>query len=370
MTIRARDLGIPFKGETGPWNAITDVTGVAVGHLTLKTGEGPLLRGQGPVRTGVSAILPRGRQFAPCFSAWYALNGNGELTGTTWIEESGFLETPIMLTNTHSVGVVRDAVIKWQLKNDHYLALKHEDFWSLPVVGETYDGVLNDINGFHVTQDHTFQALDKAKSGPVEEGSVGGGTGMITHDYKGGVGTSSRSVLLGNGSKYNVGVYVQSNYGIRQHLTIAGVPVGLELTDQMPSYYNQEPRDETGSIIVIVATDAPLLPHQLKRMAARVPGGLSRVGGHGANTSGDIFLAFSTANKNAFNRKTSQQVTMLPNDLISKLFDGVVFATEEAIVNAMVAADTMTGINGETVYRLPHSVLQAVLKKYNRLELP
>jgi D-aminopeptidase len=369
VTIRARDLGIPFKGETGPWNAITDVAGVAVGHLTLNLGKGALIRGKGPVRTGVSTILPRGRQFGPCFSAWYTLNGNGELTGTTWIEESGFLETPIMLTNTHSVGVVRDAVIQWQLKNNHYLALKDDDFWSLPVVGETYDGLLNDINGFHVTGHHTFQALDAAKSGPVEEGSVGGGTGMVTHEFKGGVGTSSRCVKLGEGSAYTVGVYVQSNYGIREHLTIAGVPVGLELTDQMPSYHKQKTRDEMGSIIVIVATDAPLLPHQLKRIAARVPGGLSKVGGHGANTSGDIFLAFSTANKTAFNRKNNEQVTMLPNDLMSKLFDGVVFATEEAIVNAMVAAETMTGINGETVYRLPHQDLQAVLKKYNRLDL-
>jgi len=369
MVIRARDLGVPFKGETGQWNAITDVDGVAVGHVTLIKGEGTLVRGQGPIRTGVSAILPRGKAFGPCFCGWYALNGNGELTGTTWIEESGFIETPIMLTNTHSLGVVHDAMIKWQLKNNFYSSLKAGDFWSLPVVGETYDGVLNDINGFHVTTEHAHQALDKACSGLVTEGSVGGGTGMITHDFKGGVGTSSRRTTLSDGSQYTVGVYVQSNYGKREHLTIAGVPVGAELVDQMPSYNHESVLDETGSIIVIVATDAPLLPHQLKRLAARVPIGLSKVGGHGSNSSGDIFLAFSTANKNAFNRTGNEQVTMLPNDLMNKLFDGVVFATEEAIINAMVAADTMIGINDETVYRLPHQELQSVLKKYKRLEI-
>lgn len=368
MVIRARNLGIPFIGETGQWNAITDVAGVAVGHVTLIKGEGELIRGKGPIRTGVSAILPRGKTFGPCFGAWYALNGNGELTGTTWIEESGFIETPIMLTNTHSVGVVHDAMVKWQLQNNFYASLSAGDFWSLPVVGETYDGVLNDINGFHVTTEHAHQALNIARSGPVEEGSVGGGTGMITHDFKGGVGTSSRRIIMDGGLQYTVGVYVQANYGKREHLTIAGVPVGRELVDQMPEYYKHT-RQETGSIIVIVATDAPLLPHQLKRLAARVPIGLSKVGGHGANSSGDIFLAFSTANQNAFSRTGSEQVIMLSNDLINGLFDGVVFATEEAIINAMIAADTMTGINDETVYRLPHQELQAILKKYNRLRI-
>jgi D-aminopeptidase len=367
VVIRARDLGIPFKGETGSWNAITDVAGVEVGHVTLISGEGPLIRGKGPVRTGVSAILPRGKQFRPCFCAWYALNGNGELTGTAWIEESGCMTTPIMLTNTHSVGIVHDAVIDWKLHNKFYPQSKDDSFWSLPVVGETFDGVLNDINGFHVTAQHAHQALNNARSGPVEEGSVGGGTGMITHDFKGGVGTSSRRIVLGEKLEYSVGVYVQSNYGIREHLTIAGVPVGAELTDQMPSYNKNGTRDETGSIIVVVATDAPLLPHQLKRMAARVPAGLSKVGGHGANSSGDIFLAFSTANENAFNPTAIENVNMLPNEFMNRLFDGVVFATEEAIINAMVAAQTMTGIDGKTVYRLPHSRLQKVLKKYNRL---
>ena len=297
------------------------------------------------------------------FSGWYALNGNGEMTGTTWVEESGFLEGPVMITNTHSVGVVRDATIEWEYRNDYFTPLPGDSdtFWALPVVGETYGGFLNDINGFHVTKQHTFDALDAAKSGPVAEGNVGGGTAMKCHSFKCGVGTSSRK--LSNG--YTVGVLVQANYGSRNTLTIAGVPVGQEIQDLVPTrgLHNEE----SGSIIVTVATDAPLMPHQLKRLARRVPMGIAKVGGYASNGSGDIFIAFSTANEDAFNREVNPQLEMLPNDQMSSLFLATVQAVEEAIVNSMVAAETMEGINGNTVYALPHDRLQALLKKYNRM---
>lgn len=362
---RARELGIPFDGRPGLLNAITDVEGVAVGHTTLIEGSGRLVVGQGPVRTGVTAILPRGKTFDPCFAGWYALNGNGEMTGTTWIEESGFLETPILITNTHSVGVVRDATISWQAANRYYSPIRDDVFWAMPVVGETFDGTLNDINGFHVKPEHVLSALDGASGGPVTEGNVGGGTGMITHGFKGGIGSSSRMVAIGE-ERYTVGVLVQSNFGGRPFLTIAGAPVGRKIEDLQPiRHFDQE----MGSIIVIVATDAPLLPHQLKRMAARVPAGLSKVGGHGANSSGDIFLAFSTANPGAFNRRKTTQLSMLPNDAISGLFNGVVFGVEEAVVNALVAAETMTGINDNTVFALPHERVQGILADYGRLKL-
>jgi len=363
--VRARDLGIPFNGTTGPFNAITDVAGVTVGHVTLVSGEGPLRVGEGPIRTGVTAVLPRGKAYDPVFAGWYSLNGNGEMTGTTWIEEGGFLEGPVMITNTHSVGVVRDAVIAWQLENDFYEELPGEPgvFWSLPVVAETYDGWLNDINGFHVKQEHAFAALDTATTGPVAEGGVGGGTGMMTHDFKGGIGTASRQVEKDD-AVYTIGVLVQSNYGIRDTLTIAGVPVGKEITDLMPS--EGAPEEDTGSIIVIVATDAPLLPHQLKRIARRVPLGLARVGSYAGNGSGDIFIAFSTANPGAALRVGEKQADFLPNDSLSPLFLATVQATEEAIVNALVAGRTMTGINGNTVYGIPHDRLQELMKKYKR----
>jgi L-aminopeptidase/D-esterase-like protein len=364
---RARDLGVPFDGTPGPFNAISDVQGVTVAHRTLIKGEGKLVVGEGPVRTGVTAILPRGKSYDPVFAGWYALNGNGEMTGTTWVEESGFLEGPVMITNTHSVGVVRDAVIEWQFENDLFDPLPDDPdvFWSLPVVAETYDGDLNDINGFHVTREHAIEALDQAKSGPVAEGNVGGGTGMSTHQFKGGIGTSSR-VLEAGGSKYTLGVLVQANYGIRETLTIAGVPVGKEITDLMPEYHRQN--QEYGSIIVVVATDAPLLPHQLKRLARRVPMGIAKVGGYAGNGSGDIFIAFSTANPRVGARTGIQKTEMLPNDQISPLFLATIQATEEAIVNAMVAARTMTGINGNTKHAIPHERLREVLRKYNRLE--
>lgn len=363
---RARDLGIPFAGMPGPLNAITDVAGVTVGHTTLISGDGKLNVGSGPVRTGVTAVHPRGKTYDPVFSGWYALNGNGEMTGTTWVEESGFLEGPVVITNTHSVGVARDATIEWQYANNLFDPLPDDPdvFWSLPVVAETYDGELNDINGFHVTKEHVISALESAKPGPVAEGNVGGGTGMICHQFKGGIGTASRQVQIAD-HQYTIGILVQANYGIRQTLTIAGVPLGDELADLMPKF---RPTDqETGSIIVVVATDAPLLPHQLKRLARRVPLGIAKVGGYASNGSGDIFIAFSTANPGAAARKGILDVEMLPNDALSPLFLATAQATEEAIVNAMVAAKTMTGINGNTVYALPHDRLIDVLRKYDRI---
>src|SRR5438105_7561873 len=283
---RARGLGIPFDGTTGPLNAITDVKGVEVGHTTLISGEGRLQVGRGPVRTGVTAILPRGTNFTDqVFAAWFTLNGNGEMTGTTWVEDSGFLDGPVMITNTHSVGVVRDAVIAWRVKK----APPDEQgyWWSLPVVAETWDGDLNDVNGFHVKPEHVFHALDTAQAGPVEEGSVGGGTGMICNEFKGGIGTSSR-VLDAKSGAYTVGVLVQCNYGRRSQLRIAGVPVGKEIPDHTVW------GDDVGSIIVVVATDAPLIAPQLKRLAKRVSLGLGRDGSYSGDGSGDIFIAFST----------------------------------------------------------------------------
>ena len=366
-TVRARDVGIPLEGTPGRYNAITDVEGVEVGLVTLIEGEGDLKVGVGPVRTGVTAILPRGKKYDPVMAGWYSLNGNGEMTGTTWVEESGFLEGPVMITNTHSVGTVRDAVIAWQYEHKLFDPLEGlpDLFWALPVVAETYDGVLNDINGFHVKAEHATQALDSARSGYVAEGGVGGGTGMICHGFKGGTGTSSRVIQIGDAA-YTVGVLVQANYGSRSDLTVAGVPVGEEIADLTPKITFGMPDRETGSIIVVVATDAPLLPNQLKRLARRVPIGIAKVGGYGGNGSGDIFIAFSTANPGAANREKIQQLTMLPNDQMNPLFHATAEATEEAILNALVAAKTMTGFNGNTVYALPHDRLQELLKKYNR----
>lgn len=365
---RARDLGIPFSGTPGPFNAITDVQGVEVGHSTIIAGQGENKLGKGPVRTGVTAIFPRGKQFSPVYANWYSLNGNGEMTGTTWVTESGFLETPVMITNTNSVGVVRDAVLKWYVDTNWY---GDEDWWyTYPVVGETYDGFLNDIYGFHVKESHVREAIDNAKSGPVEEGNVGGGTGMLTLGFKGGIGTASRVVQVG-GKPYTLGALVQSNFGAKRNLHIAGVPVGWELRDTLNTEFHAPPsnrrQEGDGSIIVILATDAPLLPHQLKRIAHRIALGVGQVGGRGSNGSGDIFLAFSTANKNAFNRDSTTTVQMLPNDRITPLFEATVEAVEEAIVNAMVAAETMEGIHGNKAYALPHDLLIDILKRYNRL---
>jgi D-aminopeptidase len=355
---RARDLGVPFDGTTGPLNAITDIEGVEVGHTTLISGSGALKVGVGPVRTGVTAILPRGKHSNdPVFAGWFTLNGNGEMTGTTWVEDSGFLEGPVMITNTHSVGVVRDAVIAWRVQ--HGRADAEGYWWSLPVVAETWDGYLNDINGFHVKSEDVFHALDTAHGGPVEEGNVGGGTGMICNEFKGGIGTSSR-VLDAKHGGYTVGVLVQCNYGFRDQLRIAGVPVGREI----PGHVYEE---DTGSIIVVVGTNAPLIPTQLKRVARRVSLGLGRNGSYSGDGSGDIFIAFSTANPGASGAKGLHQITMMTNDDLDPVFLATVQATEEAVVNAMIAAETMTGINNHTVMALPHDRLQEILKKYNRL---
>ncbi len=366
---RARDLGIPFVGITGKLNAITDVQGVEVGHSTIISGSGKNIVGKGPVRTGVTAIFPRGKKFSPVYANWYSLNGNGEMTGTTWVTESGFLETPIMITNTNSVGVVRDAVLKWFVDTNWY---ENENWWyTYPVVAETYDGFLNDIYGFHVKESHVLEAISNASTGTFEEGNVGGGTGMMTLGFKGGIGTASRVVSIGEAS-YTIGVLVQSNFGSKKNLTIAGVPVGVELKDTLNSEYHGPPqssrKEGDGSIIVIVATDAPLLPHQLKRIAQRVPLGIGIVGGRGSNGSGDIFIAFSTANENAFNRKKTTTVNTISNDLITPLFEATVQSVEESIINAMVAAETIDGINGNKAYAISHDLLISVLKKYNRIE--
>src|SRR5215467_109325 len=356
---RARDLGVPFEGVTGPFNAITDVKGIEVGHATLISGDAKSSAVTRPVRTGVTAVLPRGKDSNdPVFAGWFTENGNGEMTGTTWVEDSGFLEGPVMITNTHSVGIVRDAVIAWRLK--HGGRDKQGYSWSLPIVAETWDGYLNDIDGFHVRAEDAFQALDTAHGGPVEEGNVGGGTGMICNEFKGGIGTASR-VLDATYGGYTVGVLVQCNYGQRDQLRIAGVPVGREIPG--PKVWD----DDVGSIIVVVATDAPLIPTQLKRVARRVTLGLGRDGSYSGDGSGDIFIAFSTANSGAASSNGVRSLSMLPNDQINPLVLATVQGTEEAVVNAMIAAETMTGVNGHTVGALPRDRLREVLKKYNRI---
>jgi D-aminopeptidase len=358
--VRARALGVPFDGTPGKWNAITDVAGVEVGYTTLISGKGKLEVGKGPVRTGVTAIIPRGHESLndPVYAATFSLNGNGEMTGTAWIEESGFLEGPVVITNTHSVGTVRDAVIAWRLA--HGAADKTGYWWSLPVVAETWDGWLNDINGFHVKPEDVAHALDTAHSGPVEEGSVGGGTGMICYEFKGGTGTASR-VLEQKTGGYTVGALVQANCGRRPQLTIAGVPVGKEIPG---SVY---PRD-TGSIIIVVATNAPLLPGQLKRLARRAALGLARTGSISGNGSGDLFIAFSTANPGAANPdKPTHTVETVSNDWLDSLFAATVESVEEAIVNALVDNHSMTGRDGHMVEALPHEKLRALLQEYHRV---
>ena len=356
---RARDLSVPFDGTPGANNAITDVKGVEVGHTTLISGEGKLEVGKGPVRTGVTAVLPRGKDSAdPVFAGWFTLNGNGEMTGTTWVEDSGFLDGPVMITNTHSVGVVRDATIAWRVKRGPPDSEGY--WWSLPVVAETWDGYLNDINGFHVKPEDAFHALDSAHSGSVEEGNVGGGTGMICNEFKGGIGTSSR-VLDAKDGGYTVGVLVQCNYGSREQLRVAGINVGREIPEHTVW------QKDVGSIIVVVATDAPLIPTQLRRIAKKISLGLGRDGSYSGDGSGDIFIAFSTANPGAVGTQGLHQLTMMPNDSLDPLFLATVQATEEAVINAMVAAEIMTGINNHTVIALPHDHLREVLQKYNRL---
>jgi len=377
---RARELGISamIGGTPGAVDAITDVAGVEVGHTTLISGSGKLVVGQGPVRTGVTVVHPRGKTNPdPVMGAWFTLNGNGEMTGTTWLQESGFLEGPIAITNTHSVGVVRDAILQWQV---HRPGLQP---WGLPVVAETFDGFLNDINGFHVKPEHVLAALDGAKSGPVTEGAVGGGTGMVCHGFKGGIGTASRKVET-SGHAYTVGVLVQCNYGQRRELRVAGVPVGEEIQDLTRCIASSDatirpnvPRcssaargdaddDGAGSIIIVVATDAPLLPNQLKRLVTRAALGVGRMGGKGENSSGDIFVAFSTANPKTAADTGVAHVDMLPNAAINPLFYATVQATEESILNALLAAETMTGADDARVFALPVNRLMAALKKYGR----
>lgn len=368
---RARNLGIPFVGTPGEFNAITDVKDVEVGYSTIISGEGKNIVGKGPIRTGVTAIFPRGkaRKFSPVYANWYSLNGNGEMTGTTWVTESGFLETPIMITNTNSVGEVRQAVLKWYVDTDWY---NGEDWWyTYPVVAETYDGFLNDIYGFHVKEEHVLEAIKNASTGKIAEGNVGGGTGMLCLGFKGGTGTSSRVFEIKD-STYTIGAIVQANFGAKRNLSIAGVPVGIELKDTLNYELYAPPisrrQEGDGSIIVIVATDVPLLPHQLKRVAQRIPLGVGIVGGRGSNGSGDIFLAFSTANESAFNRDEMTTVETMSNDLLMPVFEATVQAVEEAIINAMIAADTMEGINGNKAYAIPHDLLIETLKKYNRIK--
>jgi L-aminopeptidase/D-esterase-like protein len=356
---RARALGVPFDGTPGPLNAITDVAGVEVGHVTLVSGEGKLEVGRGPVRTGVTAVHPRGKASTdPVFAGSFALNGNGEMTGLAWLQESGFLEGPIVLTNTHSVGIARDAVIAWQARRG-----PGAQPWGLPVVAETWDGWLNDINGFHVKDAHVFEALDSAQGGPVEEGGKGGGTGMVCYEFKGGIGTSSRRLEARQGG-YTLGVLVQANFGLRQQLTVAGVPIGREIPD------GAFRDDEVGSVIVVVATDAPLLPHQLDRLARRVPLGLARTGSVSMNGSGDLFVAFSTANQGLALARSAVTATVLPNEAMNPLFAATVQATEEAVVNALVAGRTTTGIDGHRAIGLPHDRLREILAKHGRLNPP
>lgn len=380
---RAGDLGIPLDGTPGPLDAITDVRGVTVGHTTLIRGDGRLVVGKGPVRTGVTAIFPRGKDnLSPVFAGWFSLNGNGEMTGTPWIDDYGLLFYPIAITNTNSVGTVRDALIEWGAAR-----LIDALHCCLPVVAETWDGDLNDIFGFHVKKEHVFAALAAAAPGPVAEGNVGGGTGMQCLGYKGGIGTASRRLPARSGG-FTVGALVQCNFGLRRQLRIAGVPVGRELKVPEPCYDTREPLDtamardrcatasgaaalprenEHGSIIVVLATDAPLLPHQLRRIARRAALGVGRMGGIAGAGSGDLFIAFSTASTGAPDSVGVASVPMLSDDVIDPVYEAAVQATEEAIINAMLAARTMTGANWYRAPALPHDGLRDVLARYGRL---
>jgi len=355
---RGRELGLPFPGATGPHNAITDVRGVEVGTVTLVRGDGALRRGHGPVRTGVTAILPRGQSSAlACAAGYCSLNGNGEMTGVAWVEESGELQTPITITNTHSCGVTRDATLRWLVER----GIDMGQHWGLPVAAETYDGELNDISGFHVTAEHAMAALDGARGGPVELGSVGGGTGMICYDFKGGNGSASRTVEI-EGARYTLGVFLQSNFGAREQLTILGVPVGRHVTRDRLRFRDQ------GSVIVVVATDAPLLAHQLKRIARRVPLGLARTGTVAHNGSGDLFLAFSTANESAFAARAGgpRGMEWLPNAVLDPLFTATVEAVEEAVIDSMLVNETMVGADGHRSIALPPEEVLELMRRYGR----
>jgi len=376
--VRARELGIPFEGQPGPLNAITDVSGVEVGQVTLIAGDGLLKTGSGPVRTGVTAIHPRGKDSTdPVFAGWFTLNASGEMTGTTWLEERGLVDGPIAITNTHSVGVVRDAAVAWMVQKSW------PAIWHAPVVAETYDGGLNDINGFHVTREHALEAMAKAKAGPVKEGVVGGGTGMVCNGFKGGIGTSSRQFEALD-QQFTVGVLVQCNYnwdGDDFHLGGKAVsellPVGqhcftersIERHVDWYPYCNESGQDKVspptrdGSIIIVVATDAPLLPHQLRRLAKRPSLALGRLGAISGDGSGDIFIAFSTANAGRVSENDQSEVAMYPNNQLSDVFKATVHATEEAIVNAMVAAETVTGASGFRVRSLPEEQVRSIFSK-------
>ncbi len=361
---RARDFGIPFEGQPGRKNGITDVPGVTVGHATLIEdidNFGDRVKG---VRTGVTAILPRGNQIdQPVFAGWFSLHGNGEMTGTSWIEESGSLEGPILITNTHSVGIVRDAVVEWSILQKSSLII------SLPVVAETWDGLLNDINGFHVEKSHVYEALNKASGGQVKEGNVGGGTGMVAHRFKGGIGTSSRIADTPAG-QYTVGVLVQANYGLRDQLLIAGIPVGREISDLMPEIgeVRLKKKKEERSIIIVIATDAPLLPHQLKGLARRAALGLARVGSVSTYSSGDLFIAFSTYQSHSTQSEWLGSSEFIKGSAIDPIYTSVVEAVEESIVNALVAAETMIGNGGNKVYALPVERVRAILDRHGRLK--
>ena len=359
---RARALGVPLAGRPGPYNAITDVSGIEVGYTTLIEGSGPLVTGKGPVRTGVTAILPRGKSGAdvPVFAGCHSLNGNGELTGSHWVEESGQLEGPITITNTLSCGVARDATARWLIERYPH----HLDDWGLPMAGETWDGELNDIGGFHIGTEHVLRAIDEASGGALELGSLGGGTGMICYGFKGGNGSASRRVDMGGAREYTLGVFVQANFGSREELVVAGVPVGQHI--DAGSELRRRPG---GSVIAVAATDAPLLPHQCKRLARRVSLGLARTGSVSHNGSGDLFVAFSTANQEVWNEAEPllAKAQFVPNDSIDPLFTAVVQATEEAVIDALVANETMSGRDDHTVHALPHDELVDLLCLYGRL---
>lgn len=371
-TPRARDLGVPFDGSPGPWNALTDVPGVTVGYVTLVDGDGPLVTGQGPVRTGVTAILPRGADDVgvPCAAGWFSLNGNGEMTGTAWLDETGSLTLPVTITNTHAVGSVHRGVVEWVTRVHPELARR----WLLPIVAETWDGYLNDVNGGHVRPEHAGGAIDAAASGPVAEGSVGGGTGMRCYSFKGGSGTSSRVVAYGGGS-YTVAAFVQANFGGPGELVVAGVPVGRRLLDEPAPPADPDTAPGAGSVIAVVATDAPLLPGQCKALARRVPLGLARTGTTGSHFSGDLFLAFSTANAGALTSTTTDgaglaQLRFVPWGDIDPFYAATVQAVEEAVVNALVAGREMVGRDGHRSPALPHDTLVELLSEYRRLRPP
>ena len=355
---RARDLGIPFEGTPAEYNAITDVPGVTVGYATVIEGES--------ARTGVTIIHPRGAEVHdPVFAGWFPFNGNGEMTGSAWVEEGGFLEGPIGITNTHSVGIVRDTIIQWQVEHSRIF-----QGWSCPLVAETADGWLNDINAFFVKPEHVLDAISSAKSGAMEEGNVGGGTGMLCYEFKGGTGTSSRKLPQKLGG-WTIGALAQTNFGRRFQLTIAGVPVGKHIKENSMLTSGEDPfKQDSGSLIVVLATDAPLLPHQLKRLAKRASLGMARTGALGGNGSGDIFLAFSTANPNAAlgDHDGLASIQTLSNNFVDPILMASVYATEEAIINSMIAAEDMSGYRGVSAKALPHDRLMEVMRQYNRVQ--